>query len=273
LTTALWLAGFAGASATPVGATVIVTLVPSAIQLDVGQTFTVDIFADASAPLVGFGIDLVLDPIVGPGPGLPVIGSAWIPVAGLDGDGLTGIGPITGLIGSILLATVTVEALAPGVANLDITVTPGDLTEGFPLLAGGFDVFQTATASVLVTPEPSTSMLLSFGILVLLCARRSGSHGRLSEFTLRRRGRPFSGQDTIHQPALPGPPPGSGVTLQLSQALAIPGVQPFREGADFGDEAALLASDAKRARPLFVSTALISSGHPETAELSVKLRL
>jgi hypothetical protein len=153
-------------------ANVIVSLVPSTMTVAVGDEFTVDIVADADSLLLGFGIDILADAILGPGSVPTEIGPAWTPVLAPDGDGLAGLAPVEGLTGAgILLATVSFEALAPGLAHLDIGATAGDLTEGFPLKAGGFDTFDTAPATVHVVPEPSTLILVALGLLGLAAGR------------------------------------------------------------------------------------------------------
>jgi hypothetical protein len=152
------------------GATTIVTVNGPSSPVAVGDTFQITLTADFSAPVLGWGLDLTFDPALVSVVGTPTVDSSWTAVFSPDGDGLVGLAPITGVSGSgVLLATVTLQLLAPGNAVIGVSVTPGDLAEGFPLLPSGFDTIQF-NAFTVPLPEPRGLVLL--GAAVLTFGRR-----------------------------------------------------------------------------------------------------
>lgn len=146
-----------------------------------GDLFTVDIVADTTAPIVGWGLDLNLST-----PGILSLAAApaipsppWRTTTGADGDGLVGLAdplaPVNGSVTGtgILLATLTFSADVIGQTDLVLSVTPGDLTEGFPLTTpGDFATVSFALGSVTVVPEPIPLFSLTFGALAVLSRRR-----------------------------------------------------------------------------------------------------
>jgi len=103
-----------------------------------------------------------------------VIGPAWDPAFAPDGDGLAGLAFPDGVSGQdILLATVTVQGLAPGVWTMASGNSyPADLTEGFALDPTGFEqVVLEDFAAITVLPEPTALALLALGGLVVLRRR------------------------------------------------------------------------------------------------------
>jgi len=148
----------------PAHASVIVTLTPAASSVAVGDTVTVDVVGQFGAPdlVLAWGLDLVLDPALVAVSGAPTLGPSWIAFATPDGDGLGGVA-LAGVTGTHHLATLTLEALAPGLVQLGFATTPRDRTEGFALDPTGFAsgvVFQGASLEIL--PEPR---LLAFAAL------------------------------------------------------------------------------------------------------------
>ena len=140
----------------------------------VGATTTLEIRADMDAPVLGFGIDLVLDPAVLTATTSPVIGPSWTPVFAPDGDGLAGLAPISGVVGSdVLLATLTVARSSILQTTIDGSVTPGDLAEGFALLAGGFDAVTFTPTTLAAIPEPGTLVLVAGGLAATARWRRA----------------------------------------------------------------------------------------------------
>ncbi len=148
---------------------VMITLSPSTTDIYVGDVFSVDIIADigATEPLLGWGLD------IGNTSGLlaetasPVIGSAWFPTVGMDGDGLAGLAFPFPVFGSdVLLASLSFQATGVGIADLIPSITLGDLTEGFALSSSGFaDVtFTNLTLNIMerpvIIPEPATVLLM-----------------------------------------------------------------------------------------------------------------
>ncbi len=105
----------------------------------------------------------------------------WMPLSG-DGDGLGGLFPPplfppTGVWGSdVLLASLEFTCLDLGTSSLDLSVTLGDLTEGFaidPNLGGWFADWNYTPGSVSnVVPEPATMLLFSTGLVGLAAFRR-----------------------------------------------------------------------------------------------------
>ncbi len=160
------------------------TSIPVVLRLDqpsiapiVGETFTISVVADASTPILGFGLDLEIDAppgvleLVGP----PEIGPVWVPLHAPDGDALAGAVLPEGLVGqNLVLATLTLRALALGIGPLSVLVSADDLTEGFPLDPTGFEAF-AVTASNVTVPEPRVggSLWIAMAGLTLLTGRRS----------------------------------------------------------------------------------------------------
>ena len=151
---------------------------PSSFVVLPGDTLTVEVRGDLPSPIVGFGFDLLFDPALFVAVGPPTIGSDWAPASTPDGDGLAGLAFPVGVSGSDnLLATVVLQALAPGSTALDIGFTAGDLTEGFAREGSGFDSVSVVAALVTVVPEPGTALLFGLGLAGFAAVRRPGSRG------------------------------------------------------------------------------------------------
>ena len=82
---------------------------------------------------------------------------------------------------TILLATLSFEALAAGSSVLSASATPGDLTEGFPLAFPAppgsfaevtFEDGAVSVASASQIPEPETFALLGLGMAGMVFGRR-----------------------------------------------------------------------------------------------------
>jgi len=174
-----WLAiGFALAllASAPAAATVTVRVVSPVSEVSVGEIFSIQLRAEASQPILGFGLDLGFDGAVLAIDAPPAIGPLWDPLVAPDGDGLAGLVFPAGLTGDLLLATLSFEALAPGTTDIVASFTAGDLTEGFPLDPSGFDAdVSFVGAPIQVVPEPAAGLLVAAGLLGLAGYRRAAA--------------------------------------------------------------------------------------------------
>ena len=142
-------------------ADVMVWFDPASPSVGVGDTVAVDIMANFDDPVVGWGIDLVIDQ-----PGYAdwvntTIGGAWDATTTLDGDGLAGLNFPNAQSGSVLLATVTFEGLAIGQTPLILGAGPEE-DEGFLLESGVLaENIQFIPGCLTVIPEPGGIALLS----------------------------------------------------------------------------------------------------------------
>lgn len=152
---------------------VIVEVQPPNLVVATGQVFTVNVVADIHEPVVGWGLDLTFDPAVVSLTGAPAIGPAWLPAGTLDGDGLAGLAFPASISGTeILLATMSFSAVALGQTELALDITPGDLTEGFPLDPTGFASVTLESGEVTVVPEPTDLALLLIGAGLVMRRKR-----------------------------------------------------------------------------------------------------
>jgi hypothetical protein len=140
------------------------------LAMQVQSTAWVDIVADIpeADATVGWGLDLaVLDPGIATWTGNLVIGDLWIP-AERDDDGLAGLSfdPIWGE--DVVLASVEFQSISGGETVAELSVTPGDLNEGFALFPSGFA--EVSFRSLTIIPEPASLGLFVIGALVF--ARR-----------------------------------------------------------------------------------------------------
>ena len=162
-------------AATPAYATVTLNFVPqNSVIPTIGNTTNVEIRADFTQAVVGWGLDLnVANPGVADMTGF-TIGPAWDPqLASIDGvllggTSLVDVGPGT----NILLATLTFQAFGNGVTP--ISLSANDIDEGFLLNDFvTFDSVNFANGTVTV-PEPATLVLVALG--GLLVQRRTRWH-------------------------------------------------------------------------------------------------
>lgn len=170
----LLAAGALAASAA--AATVDVYLVPQDSVIGLGDTVMVDVYADISDPVLGWGLDLDATlPAIADKTGNQSIGPAWNPATSIDGDDLAGVVPFppVGVSGNgILLASVEFVGLSIGVTPLAVGDNyPDDLSEGFALDPTGFADVTYRGGSITVVPEPAAFALLALGGLEALRRR------------------------------------------------------------------------------------------------------
>ncbi|MHC4947472.1 MAG: hypothetical protein ACYTG1_04330 [Planctomycetota bacterium] len=166
---------------------IIVSLSPSEAVVEVSDTFTVDVIASIAKEqaIVTWGMDVHWDgTVLAHDPSLDVdLGRRWWTAPTLDGDGLSGLAvpPQTVSGDSILLATLTFTAVAPGVTPLAASRTDDDPLEVFAQSGGGTVPVQFADSSVTVlqghvAPMPPAALLGAAGLgAVALIRRRRGA--------------------------------------------------------------------------------------------------
>lgn len=162
----------APAGAQPCATDVCVKVVPSSLNVPVGGTFTLDIRADFNVPIVGWGFDVAFDTpgILSLDPGA-VFGPGWFQGFAPDGDGLAGLAFPNGIMGNdLLLLQLSFDADAVGDTNVLISVTAGDVNEGFAKDPSGFASMTLNSGHVTVVPEPATLAL--FAAAALSSSRR-----------------------------------------------------------------------------------------------------
>ena len=156
-------------------ATVSVSFEPLDPTVILGDSFSVDIVADISDPILGWGLDIGFDSTILSLTGT-TIGSLWQPAVAFDGDDLAGLAFPDAISGpNVLLATLTFDAIDLGTSGLTASVTMGDLTEGFALIAPGtFADLTVIDGSVEVVPVPAAVLLFASGLIGLIgIGRRS----------------------------------------------------------------------------------------------------
>ncbi|MDJ0787394.1 MAG: PQQ-binding-like beta-propeller repeat protein [Myxococcota bacterium] len=138
---------------------------------DVGITIRGSIGPEA---LIGFGLDLLFDPILlSAAPA--TVGPDWIQVAAADGDGLAGLATPPGVSGAdVVFARIVLSGVERGRSTLALAVSPDDPTEGFALLGvGAFDLVDFGSPLTLRVPEPGGVGLLLGALALVAAARRS----------------------------------------------------------------------------------------------------
>ncbi len=160
------------ASATAASGGIVVSIEPDNPTVDLGEFVTVDIMATIDEPVVAWGLDLTIDVPAFAGWTATAIGLDWDVTGTLDGDGLAGLRFPTGIMGEVLLATLTFEGLSEGETLLSLSSGPeedeGILLEFGDLAAG----VQFTPATLTVTPEPTTLALLLVASAMAMVRRR-----------------------------------------------------------------------------------------------------
>jgi len=160
---------------------IVVSFVPSAATVDLGEQFTVDVIATipAGSNLVSWGMDAVYDDMaLGHDPAADVaIGAAFTSAFGPvgDGDGLLGVTlapdpPADG--GSFVLATLTFTAHELGMTEIGGTFDMDDPFEGFFGVGGGPLPADFGSAMVAVVPLPPAVLAGGLGLAIAFMLRR-----------------------------------------------------------------------------------------------------
>lgn len=165
-----------GAVVTSASATIVVGFDPVNSTIpSVGGSTMVNIVANIpeGEAIVGWGLDFGYDNAI-VSASVAVDPAFDPPLQNPDGDGLGGLAFPDAVFGpSVVLATITFDALANGMSVLTLGATVGDVTEGFavdPDLGGGMADVQYDTGTIRV-PEPASLMLL--GLVALALRRRA----------------------------------------------------------------------------------------------------
>lgn len=175
-------AAFALQAATAHGASLTLSTDPDPARLLPGDTFEIAVRTSADFPtFIGVNVDVTYDADV-----LSYITTTFSPIFDddflapqsepADASGPTTIQNITGATlfgsgsGAETLATLSFAAKAPGVTEVAITGTGGQLVVGPD---GSFDAGLTTDATVV--PLPASAALLATGLIGLLAARRRRS--------------------------------------------------------------------------------------------------
>jgi len=138
-----------------------------------GESFSVNIMANLGEPIAGWGLDLAYESSILTLVGTPTIGPLWLGGTSPDGDGLAALAFPVGIAGgNRLLATLNFLAAAEGETDLTLSVTSGDLNEGFAIDPSGMATVTFAPGHVIVTPEPAAGLIMLAGV-GLLSRRRA----------------------------------------------------------------------------------------------------
>lgn len=157
-------------------AAVVLSVQPQDQTVMVGDTFNIEIHASMTLPITGWGFDCeIVDPTIVSFNGPPTIDGGWWAAFAPDGDDLAALAfpnPISG--GDVLLATYELTADQVGETDIHLSITAGDLTEGFALVTpGAFDdvVFEDGHVTVIAAPAPAAFVALA-GFPLLAHRRR-----------------------------------------------------------------------------------------------------
>lgn len=145
---------------------------PASPTVAVGETVDVDLMASFDSPVIGWGMDMVIDAPLYADWIDTTIGGAWDATSTLDGDGLAGLRFPDGVSGDVLLATLTIQGLAVGETSLTLSSGPEE-DEGFLLALGGLDTnVMFTSSSLVVVPEPGSIALMCTCALATVRRRR-----------------------------------------------------------------------------------------------------
>lgn len=153
----------------PASADIVVRFEPVSSVVQLHDVFGVRIVADIDDLVVGWGLDLTIaDETIASLISAPDLGDDWVPAFAPDGDGLSALAFPDSVGGTdTLLATLTFSADSLGDTDLLLSVTPGDLTEGFALDPSGFANVQYLPGQIQVVPEPVAVIIVLSGLVLL----------------------------------------------------------------------------------------------------------
>jgi hypothetical protein len=122
-----------------------------------GATFTVDLIGDLSMSILGWGLDLTIEPAGVVSLTRVEVGAAFEGAHAADDDNLAGLGFPSPVVGDgVVLALLEFEAVQTGDATVDVKVTSMDKAEGFAEEPSGFSDFSTVPLNVRVL-EPGAA--------------------------------------------------------------------------------------------------------------------
>ncbi|MDJ0848602.1 MAG: cohesin domain-containing protein [Myxococcota bacterium] len=153
-------------------------------SIRVGTSFPVDILisgVEAALPLNGFELDLAFDPLVVVASSAAAGGFLLEPVVRVESHVVAasvGFAAVTaapiGASGSGVLVRVSLDAVAPGTATLDLRNVLLSAPFGVRIPFGGEN---GATVEVTPVPEPRALLLFALGSLVVAWSRRGSRAG------------------------------------------------------------------------------------------------
>jgi hypothetical protein len=135
---------------------ILVSSQPAKSSVLVNESFTVEITADITENILGFGLDLLFDPALLVVSDFTIV-APFLPLRSPDGDHLAGLAYPRDVTGrDVALVTVTFLPLAAGKAEIAVGFTEDDPAEGFPEYGVG-RWSELTTVPAVVTIESSNA--------------------------------------------------------------------------------------------------------------------
>ncbi len=169
------------------GAMIQIDLVATPSSVTAGGTVEVAVLADIVSPVIGYGFNIVFDGA------LLRLDSVSVPqpfvslASAVPGASVLALAYPNNAVGTdVVLAKAHFTSLATGSAQVNISVNPGDLTQGFAeMQVGAFAQFAVTPAQISITaeappsppspgpvvPEPTTFLILAGGAALLWLPR------------------------------------------------------------------------------------------------------
>lgn len=176
--------GLAAAMEIAWGNTVVVSADPPSPVFNMGDVFSVELFADLPDPIIGWGFDVFYD-TSSVSLNSFVAGPLWFPVSNpSDANEVGGLAFPTPVGGpDVLLGTLSFTALKTGSITLDLAYDPNDPTQGFALLDGEFDPSNLRIESASTVPEPRDLIwLVAMGLVAIGAAHQVRRQRKPTQF-------------------------------------------------------------------------------------------